>query len=375
MQRSEEQFVTLDSGIELCYDTFGDPDDPALLLIMGLAGPLNWWAPDFCEQFAERGFYVIRFDNRDVGRSTKLRGQGGHRRDVVRGFARRQAQAAYTLSDMADDAVGLLDHLGIEKAHVTGVSMGGMIAQTLAIEHRDRVLSLVSIMSTTGRRSVGWQDPRLFPVLARPRRAHPRAGHRALGEDLEDDRLAGLPDSPGGDPRARGRDLRPRHQPVRRRAPDAGRAGPARPLQGAGHRSDIPALVIHGLSDKLVHVSGGRATARAIPGAELVLIPGMGHDMPRELWPVLVDGSRPRHSAAADSRLRPSGGLGASPPQSDESRAASQQLVESVAQVADQVPHVGHHLAAGDQAEVELAVVGEQRDVEAPVRSVMADAG
>jgi len=288
MQRSEEQFVTLPSGIELCYDTFGDPDDPALLLIMGLAGPLNWWAPEFCEQFADRGFYVVRFDNRDVGRSTKLRGQGGHRRDVVRGFVRRQVKLPYTLSDMAGDAVGLLDHLGIEKANVTGVSMGGMIAQTLAIEHRDRVGSLVSIMSTTGRRSVGWQDPRLFPVLLGPAE---RTREQAIERSVKTWKTIGSPAYPTSPEETRERAAETYDRGIRPsgvvRQMQAVLAQPDRSQALA--TLDIPAAVIHGLNDKLVHVSGGRATARAIPGAELVLIPGMGHDMPRRLWPVLVD--------------------------------------------------------------------------------------
>jgi len=289
MQRSEEQTARLETGIELCYDTFGDPADPALLLVMGLAGPLTWWAPELCEQFAERGFYVVRFDNRDVGRSTVLRGRGGHRSDVIRGFVRRQTKLPYTLSDMAGDAVGLLDHLGIDKAHVTGVSMGGMIAQTLALEHRDRVLSLVSIMSTTGRRSVGWQDPRLFPMLLGPVQ---RTREQAIERSVKTWATIGSPAYPT-----------PQEETRERAAETFDRgispSGVVRQMQAvlaqpdrskALHQLDIPALVIHGLSDKLVHVSGGRATARAIPGAELVLIPGMGHDLPRKLWPVFVDG-------------------------------------------------------------------------------------
>jgi len=310
MQRSEEQFATLASGIELCYDTFGDPEDPALLLIMGLAGPLTWWAPEFCEQFAERGFHVIRFDNRDVGRSTKLRGQGGHRRDVIRGFVHRQSKLPYTLSDMAGDAVGLLDHLGIEKANVTGVSMGGMIAQTLALEHRHRVLSLVSIMSTTGRRSVGWQDPRLFPVLLGPAE---RTREQAIARSVKTWKTIGSPAYPTPPDETRERAAETYDRGISPsgvvRQMQAVLAQPDR--TNALQSLDVPALVIHGLNDKLVHVSGGRATARAIPGAELVVIPGMGHDMPRKLWPVLVDGvartaRRAQVSASSSSSSSPS---------------------------------------------------------------------
>jgi pimeloyl-ACP methyl ester carboxylesterase len=165
MQPSPEASVTLPTGIQLFYDTFGDPADPAVLLIMGLGGPMNWWDPGLCSLLAERGYFAIRYDNRDVGRSTKLRQFPSTRRDIMRGYLGRGATPPYTISDLAGDAIGLLDHLGVDQAHVTGVSMGGMIAQTLAIEHPERVLSLVSIMSTVGRRTVGWADPRLFPLL------------------------------------------------------------------------------------------------------------------------------------------------------------------------------------------------------------------
>jgi pimeloyl-ACP methyl ester carboxylesterase len=298
MQRTEEATATLESGIEICYDTFGSPDDPALLLVMGLAGPLTWWAPEMCEQLAERGFYVIRFDNRDVGRSTKLRGQGGRRSDVVRGFLRLRATPAYTLSDMAGDAVGLLDHLGVEQAHVTGVSMGGMIAQTVAVEHPARVLSLVSIMSTTGRRSVGWQDPRLFPMLLGPTE---RTREKAIERSVRTWRTIGSPDYPTPAAETRDRAAETYDRGVSPsgvvRQMQAVLAQPDR--SAALGRLDIPVLVLHGLQDKLVHVSGGRATARAVRGAELVLVPGMGHDMPRQLWPLIVDGVA-RTAARAD---------------------------------------------------------------------------
>lgn len=301
MQRSEERTASLESGIEVCYDTFGDPADPALLLIMGLAGPLTWWAPDMCEQLAERGFHVIRYDNRDVGRSTKLRDLRVGRSVVVRGFLRRSTSPPYTLSDMADDGIGLLDHLGIAEAHVCGVSMGGMIAQTMAIEHPDRVLSLVSIMSTTGRRSVGWQDPRLFPMLLGPAE---RTREQAIERSVTTWSTIGSPDypTPADETRARAAETYDRgispSGVVRQML-----AVLAQPDRAARlHDVTIPVLVIHGLQDKLVHVSGGRATARAVPGAELVLVPGMGHDMPRELWPVIVDGVARTAARAGSSR-------------------------------------------------------------------------
>ena len=289
MEQSSEQTAPLPNGIELCYDTFGDRDRPALLLVMGLAGPLNWWHPDLCQLLAQRGFFVVRFDNRDVGRSTKLHGVGGTRRGVVTGFARVGAPPPYTLSDMAGDAVGLLDHLGLAQAHVTGVSMGGMIAQTLAVEHPARVSSLVSIMSTTGRRTVGWQDPRLLPILlARP----PRTREEAIAQSARTWSIIGSPAYPTSS-----------HEIHSRAAEtfDRGRstAGVVRQMQAvlaqpdrteALRRLDIPALAIHGLADRLVHVSGGRATASAVPGAELLVVPGMGHDLPQALWPLFADG-------------------------------------------------------------------------------------
>ena len=289
VSRTVEDYAAVGDGIEICYDTFGESTSPALLLVMGLAGPLTWWSPELCEHLAERGFYVIRYDNRDVGRSTKMRGRGGRPGDVVRGFVRVRGRPPYTLSDMARDAVGLLDHLGVERAHVCGVSMGGMIAQTLAIEHPDRVLSLVSVMSTTGRRSVGWQDPRLFPMLL---------GRGRLSREGFVERSARTWRSIGS-PAYRMPD-----DEVRARAEETydrgiSNSGVVRQMQAVLSQPDraprlrdlrIPALVIHGLNDRMVHVSGGRATARAIPGAELMLIPGMGHDIPKQLWPTFADG-------------------------------------------------------------------------------------
>jgi pimeloyl-ACP methyl ester carboxylesterase len=286
--QSIEDFALLPNGIQLCYDTFGSRDDPALLLIMGLAGPLNWWSPDLCRLLAARGFFVIRFDNRDVGKSTKLDTLSGRRADVVKRFVRPKSRPPYTISDMAGDAVGLIDVLGIDRAHVTGVSMGGMIAQTLAIEHPDRILSLVSIMSTTGRRSVGWQDPRLLPMLL-GRGARTR--EQVIAQSARTWATIGSPGYPTPD------------DEIRQRAGETydrgmNPAGVARQMQAVVAQPDrtallarlrLPTMVIHGLQDRLVHVSGGRATAAAIPGAELLLVPGMGHDLPHPLWPTFAD--------------------------------------------------------------------------------------
>jgi pimeloyl-ACP methyl ester carboxylesterase len=305
--QTTEEIAVLPNGIELCYDTFGSRDDPALLLIMGLAGPLNWWSPDLCRLLAGRGFFVVRFDNRDVGKSTKLRGRGGARTDVVRGFLRPTTPTPYTISDMAGDAVGLLDALGVERAHVTGVSMGGMIAQTLAIEHPERVLSLVSIMSTTGRRTVGWQDPRLFPMLL-GRGARTR--EQVIAHSARTWATIGSPGYPTPDD-----EIRARAGETFDRGMNA--EGVVRQMQAVLAQPDrtsrlrglsLPALVIHGLDDRLVHVSGGRATASAIPGAELMLIRGMGHDLPRALWPTFADGIERTARRAVNGRQGPRGG-------------------------------------------------------------------
>lgn len=287
---SSEQVARLPTGIELCFDSFGDAERPALLLIMGLSGPLIWWPEEFCSQLAARGFYVIRFDNRDIGRSTKVPGKLARRADTMGAFLRgTHGRPPYTLSDMSTDAVGLLDHLGLARAHVTGVSMGGMIAQTLAIEHPERVLSLVSMMSTTGRRIVGWQDPRIFPLLLRGRAADRDA---YVQQSMTVWRLIG---SPGFETPPEAEQALAEATYDRGLSPDGVlrqmQAILAQPDRSRALRAlEVPALVIHGLSDRMVHVSGGRATAQAIPGCELMLVPGMGHDLPPDLWHAFADG-------------------------------------------------------------------------------------
>src|SRR4051794_32826070 len=173
-----EQMCRVSDEIELCYETFGDPSDPTALLIMGLATQMIAWPDDFCRQLADRGFHVVRFDNRDAGHSTHIKG----RAPTVGQLALRKKSAAhYRLSDLAGDAVGLLDDLGVDKAHVVGASMGGMIAQTVAIEHPERVLSLVSIMSNTGGQLSGQPALALYPVLlsAAPKEREAFAEHVA----------------------------------------------------------------------------------------------------------------------------------------------------------------------------------------------------
>ena len=284
---SGEQFAHLESGIELCYETFGSPDDPAVLLIMGLGGPMGWWDSELCDRLAEHGFFVIRYDNRDTGRSTKLRQHRVTRSDLIRAFARR-AHPPYTLTDMAEDAIGLLDHLGVSAAHVAGVSMGGMIAQTLTIDHPDRILSLTSIMSTTGRRTVGWQHPKLIPTLLGSSGSG-REGY--LANSQRSWKRIGSPGFP-----TTAESMLARAEETWDRGWAA--SGVLRHMMAVLTQSDrtkdlskvnVPTSVIHGLNDPLVHRSGGRATARAIPDAEHLEIAGMGHDLPRQLWPTYIE--------------------------------------------------------------------------------------
>ena len=300
---SAEQFAPLPGGVEICYQTFGDPSGAPLLLVMGLGGPMTWWDPDFCRLLADQGFFVIRFDNRDTGRSSRMRDRGRvNRRVLVRSFLGRPARPPrppYTLDDMAGDGFGLLDHLGIDSAHVVGISMGGMIVQTMAILQPERVRSLTSIMSTTGRRTVGWQDPRLLPRLLE-RRADTREAYVASSARFWAVIGSGaFPDSEeamiarAGETYDRG--VSPSGV-MRQMAAIVAQPDRTRLL----HQLRVPALVIHGLNDKMVHVSGGRATSHAIPGSELLLIPGMGHDLPIQLHDTFVEAIRRVADRAVD---------------------------------------------------------------------------
>lgn len=276
------------NGIELCYEEIGKATDQPMLLIMGLGGPMFWWDDDFCADLAARGFRVIRFDNRDVGRSGSGSATVGLNH-LVPAYLGRGRGPEYALDDMAADAAGLLDHLGIDSAHVVGVSMGGMIAQVLALRYPEKVRSLVSMMSTTGARRVGWTHPK---VLARMFKKLPPGEEAYVARNLDGFRRI-------SSPRYLDSNLeRQRARALRTYAYGLNPAGTLRQLAAILAAPDrtaelgairVPTTVIHGTADPLIHVSGGKATARAIPGAELMLIPGMGHDMPRELWPVLLD--------------------------------------------------------------------------------------
>ncbi len=281
---SGEQIARV-GDLKLCYETFGAADATPLLLVMGLGSQMILWDEEFCERLAMEGFRVIRFDNRDVGRSTILREAPVPKQWQL--VTRDSRGAAYSLDEMAADAIGLLDHLGISAAHVVGVSMGGMIAQLMAIRYPDRVLSLTSIMSTTGNRRVGQPQPR---VALRMLRQAPRDRDGYIETHLETYRIIGSKavafDEEGKRARAGRCFDRGIHPAGSARQLAAIVTAPDRTEPLAGLR--VPTTVIHGDADPMVNVSGGRATAEAVPGAKLVIIPGMGHDLPREFWPQVI---------------------------------------------------------------------------------------
>lgn len=274
------------NGIQIACETLGDPGGRPLLMVMGLGAPMLTWHPDFCALLAGRGFFVIRFDNRDVGRSTHLR--DAPQPDVRAALGRGDvSSAAYTLDDMAEDGFGLLDALGLTAAHVSGASLGGMISQTMAVRRPDRVLSLTSIMSTPSPALTN-PTPEAGAALMRP----PATSREAsIARAIDIARIIGSPGYPPDD---------------EWRAELAGRiwdqgldpAGVMRQWMAviaSGDRTEavrgirIPTLVVHGDSDPLVNVAAGRRTAELIKDAELMVVPGMGHDLPRPVWPALVD--------------------------------------------------------------------------------------
>ncbi|MEV5535229.1 alpha/beta hydrolase [Saccharopolyspora shandongensis] len=283
--------VDVSPGVSIAYESFGDPADAPVLLVMGFGAQMIAWHEDFCRALADRGRYVIRYDNRDCGLSTKF---DDHPVDMGRFIAAVRsgdiptalAMVPYRLQDMADDGLGLLTALGIERAHVVGASMGGMIAQTMAISHPERVLTLTSMMSSTGESDYGQPSPEAQTVVFSPKPAD-RQGYIAAAENemvWASQRY--------GDPAA----LRELSADSYDRAYYP--AGIGRQLGAmilSGSRADalrelkVPTLVIHGLDDTLIDPSGGKRTADLAPGAELLLLPDMGHDRPRELWPQLID--------------------------------------------------------------------------------------
>jgi pimeloyl-ACP methyl ester carboxylesterase len=280
--------TTNPDSIEIEYETFGSPDDPTLLLVMGFTAQLIAWDEELCRLLADRGHHVIRFDNRDCGLSTHLDGLSVNPMAVLQAKLDGADVPAvpYTLSDMSNDAVGLLDALGIESAHVMGASMGGMIAQTIAVEHPDRCRSLISVMSSPGDPRAGAPTPEALQVLISPppaeRDAYIAAAERtsvwASKRYVDVDRLREKAAE------AYDRAFHPQGAPRQLAA-----------IYASGDRTDalakveLPTLVIHGRDDTLITPDGGSLTAQAIPSASLLLLADMGHDLPRPLWPVLVD--------------------------------------------------------------------------------------
>ncbi|GAA2793985.1 alpha/beta fold hydrolase [Crossiella cryophila] len=257
--------IDVSPGVSIAYETFGDPGDAPILLVMGFGAQLLSWEADFCRELAGRGRYVIRYDNRDCGLSTRFDDHP---------------------VDMAADGLGLLTALGIDRAHVFGASMGGMIAQTMAITSPDRVLTLTSMMSSTGEKEYGQPTPEARAVLFSPRPAEREAHIAAAERDLV---WASRRHGDAALLRAKAAEAYDRaYYPA-----GVGRQLGAMILSGSRAadlaKLQVPTLVIHGLDDTLIDPSGGRRTAELVPGAELLLIPDMGHDRPRVLWPRIID--------------------------------------------------------------------------------------
>src|SRR4030042_662952 len=279
------------NGIQIEYETFGNPSSRPLLLVIGLGAQMIHWDEDLCQDLAKRGPYVIRFDNRDVGLSTKFEEAGVP--NLVEIFGKimqgEKVKPPYTLDDMADDAVGLLDALGIRKAHICGMSMGGMIAQTIAIRHLSRVLSLISIYSTTGNPEVPQPKPEVIGLLITP----PPAEREAFIEHM-----LGLFKTIAGPGFAVDEKWTRKimAESYDRCFYPQGMARQLVAILTHGNRGPalasvkVPTLVVHGTSDPLVPVEGGKEPAKAIPGAQLMLIEGMGHDLPHGgAWPRIVE--------------------------------------------------------------------------------------
>ncbi|MBT8068611.1 MAG: alpha/beta fold hydrolase [Gammaproteobacteria bacterium] len=280
------------NGLELEYETFGSASDPSILLIMGLGMQLIAWPQPFCEELAEKGFHVIRYDNRDTGFSTKFDGlkAPGLPALLVRSFLRLPIRVPYTLYDMAEDATGLLDALDITSAHIVGASMGGMIAQNLAARFPERVRSLTSIMSTSGHRSLPGADPLVSRHLFRSR---PTSADReaVITHNMRTLELIGSPAYPIDEETRR----EMTSLSFDRSFYPAGFTRHVAAIVQDGDRRErlgmisAPTLVIHGREDRLVPLAGGIDTAERVPGARLEIIDGMGHNLPAALWPTLVE--------------------------------------------------------------------------------------
>ncbi|MBS1691319.1 MAG: alpha/beta hydrolase [Actinobacteria bacterium] len=277
--------------LDIHYEDMGNPDDPAVLLVMGLGAQLLLWREAFCEKLVDQGLRVIRYDNRDVGLSSKLNGAHTGAALVprlLRSFVGMRSQAVYTLEDMADDAVALLDHLGIEQAHVVGASMGGMIAQIFAARHHKRTNTLAVIFSSNNQPLLPPPGPKqLMAILQRPKDGSREA---IIENAVRVNRIIGSPGYPAPQDRVRADAV----EGFDRSYYPAGVGRHFAAVLGSGsllhynRQVTAPTVVLHGRADKLMRPSGGRAIARAIPGAKLVLFDGMGHELPEPLWDDIV---------------------------------------------------------------------------------------
>ena len=303
--------LTARSGpLDIAYEVLGEPDGEPLLLVMGLGAQMVGWPDGFCAELTARGFRVVRFDNRDVGLSTHLDGPVPKR-------AWSRVPAAYTLSDMAGDAVAVMDAVGWPAAHVVGASLGGMIAQLLAVEHPDRVLSLTSVMSTPAPR-IGRMRARTTLALVRRARALAKEHGRPTTPEAMADFMVAMQEVTGSPGHPADREDHLAMLRVAMARDDQGLTGPGAKRQGAAERIArdlrpelaavrVPTLVVHGDSDVVIRPEGGRATAAAVPDARLVVHPGMGHELPRALWPTLADDIRATADRAAPRPGRPDG--------------------------------------------------------------------
>jgi pimeloyl-ACP methyl ester carboxylesterase len=291
------------NGIDLCYEIFGDPGAEPMLLIMGLGAQMIHWDDDFCRQLAARGFRVIRFDNRDIGQSGKF--SGGKRLTPLEllklRFLKIPVEAPYTLYDMAQDVIGLMDVLKIKSAHVVGASMGGMIAQEIAIAFPERVRSLTSIMSTTGNPKVPPPTREATAVLMAPPTTTKEEYLERFAQTWKVLRAGSFPEDEALD-RSRA------ERTFERGLNPAGVGRQLRAILASGSRKarlaavKAPTLVIHGTVDPLVRPEGGEDTAASIPGAKLLMIEGMGHALPIPMWPQIID-ALDKHAHAASAKV------------------------------------------------------------------------
>jgi len=279
--------TTAVNDIEICYESFGPDDAPPVLLVMGLGAQMTFWSTGFISQLVDRGFRVVRFDNRDVGLSSKSTGEPPNVMAIyAQAMAGQPVEAPYSLSTMAGDAVGLLDALSIPAAHIVGASLGGMVSQMIAIEHADRVRSLTSIMSTTGAPDVGQPDPAAMTALLTP---PPTERSAAIAASVNVGRIIGGPLFDEAEAVARATEA------YDRSFHPTGSAFQIAAVAATGDRTErlgsvkAPTLVIHGRSDPLITLSGGLATAEAVPAADLLVLGQMGHDMPQVYWPQMAD--------------------------------------------------------------------------------------